>query len=167
MSSSIQIWLRHQTLDARDGRSFHHEEGEAHLDVPRIGLEPLGHLHEHGAEGIDRDLALVLMQDFHEARHVRAFEVVGQVHVHVESRNGVLLAGGAVLDAHRMGDVLDADAVDGDTAGIHPALDVLDGDDGSVVRGGHKFLGVYSVQKHCMGGSVRVQLANGSYLMSQ
>ena len=40
------------------------------------------------------------MQDLDEARHVRAFEVVRQVDVHVEGGDGVLLAGGAVLDPH-------------------------------------------------------------------
>ena len=68
---------------------------------------------QHAAERIDRDLALVV-QDLHEARHVRALEVVRQVHVHVEVGDGVLLAGGAVLDPHRVADVLDADAVDRD-----------------------------------------------------
>ncbi len=53
------------------------------------------------------------MQDLDEPRHVRALEVVRQAHVHVERGDGVLLAGGAILDPHRMADVLDADAVDG------------------------------------------------------
>ena len=64
------------------------------------------------AEGLDRDLALVV-QDLDEARHVRALEVVRQVHVHVEVRDRVLLAGRAVLHAHGMIDVLDADRLIG------------------------------------------------------
>src|SRR5258708_23971385 len=88
-------------------------------------MEPGGHLDEHGRKGINRNLALVV-QHLHEARHVRALEVMGQVHVHVEGRDRVLLAGRAVLDAHRMADVLDADAVDGNAARVHAALHILD-----------------------------------------
>jgi hypothetical protein len=76
----------------------------------------LGHLRQHLAEGVDRDLAFVV-QDLDEARHVRALEVVRQVHVHVEVRDRVLLAARAVLDPDRVADVLDADLVDRDAGG--------------------------------------------------
>ena len=76
----------------------------------------------------------MLVQHLDEARHVRALEVVGQGHVHVEVRDRVLLAGGAVLDAHRMVDVLDADLVDRDAARVGAALHVVDG--GRCGRGG-------------------------------
>jgi hypothetical protein len=59
---------------------------------PALGRQMLGHFLQHLAEGLDRDLALVPMQDLHEARHVRALEVVRQVHVHVEIGDRVLLA---------------------------------------------------------------------------
>ena len=83
---------------------------------PGVGIQVLGHLLQHRAEGIDRNLALVPVQDLDEARHVRALEIVGQVHVHVEIGDGVLLAAGAVLDLDRMADVLDADPVDRNSA---------------------------------------------------
>src|SRR5205807_8783884 len=56
----------HQALDARDRRALHHEEREAHLDVPGVGFEPRGHRAQHAAEGLDRDLAPPV-QDLHEA----------------------------------------------------------------------------------------------------
>ena len=96
-----------------------------------VRLEALGHLGEQAAEGFHGDLALA-MQDLHEARHVRAFEVVRQVHVHVEVRDGVLFARGTILHLHRVIDVLDADLVDRDLAGVGAALHVFDGDDASV-----------------------------------
>jgi hypothetical protein len=43
----------------------------------------LGHFHEHFAEGIDGDFPLVPVQNLHEAGHVRALEVVRQIHVQV------------------------------------------------------------------------------------
>jgi hypothetical protein len=87
----------------------------------------LGHLHQHLAERIDGYLALVPMQDFHEAGHVRALEVVRQVHVHVEIGNRVLLAAGAILHLDRVIDVLDAHLVDRQLPRIGMALHVLHG----------------------------------------
>src|ERR1700761_7999348 len=49
-----------------------------------------------------------------------------QAHVHVERDNSVLLAVGAVAHPDRVADVLDADAIDGQAAGIGTALNVLD-----------------------------------------
>ncbi len=86
-----------------------------------------GHFHQHLAERINGDFTLVPVQDLHEARHVRAFEVVGQIHVHVEIRDGVLLAAGAILHLDRMIDVLDADLVDRYLTRISMALHVLHG----------------------------------------
>ncbi len=58
--SPIRLAVIHEALDAGDRRALHHEERKGHLDVPGVGLQPLGHLLEHGAEGVDRDLPLVL-----------------------------------------------------------------------------------------------------------
>src|SRR4029077_6131504 len=79
---------------------------------------------------LHRDLALAV-QDFHEARHMRALEVVRQAHVHVETGYRVLLARGSILDSHRVADVLDAHAVDGQFARVEARLHVLDLGDGS------------------------------------
>ena len=116
----------HQALDAGHRRLLHDEVREAHLDVAGVGLQPRRHLVEH-RRGTTRPRSRArAVQDLDEARHVRALEVVGQVHVHVEVRDRVLLAARAVLDPHRVADVLDADAVDRDPAGVGAALHVLD-----------------------------------------
>ena len=99
-----------------------------------VGLEALGHLRQQAAEGLDGDLALAV-QDLHEARHVRAFEVVRQVHVHVEVGDRVLLARGTILHLHGVIDVLDADLVDRDLASVGAALHVFDGDDAGLGGG--------------------------------
>jgi len=67
------------------------------------------------------------VEDLHEARHVRALEVVGRYTYMFEVGDGVLLALAAVLDAHRVADVLDANAVDRDAARVRAALHVGDG----------------------------------------
>src|SRR5205814_10329978 len=91
---------------------------------------------QHAAKRLHRDLALAV-QDFHEARHVRALEVVRQAHVHVETGDGVLLTRGSILDPHRVADVLDAHAVDGQLARVAARLHVLDlGDGGARELGG-------------------------------
>ena len=108
---------------------------------PGVRLEALGHLGEQAAEGLHGNLALAV-QDLHEARHVRAFEVVRQVHVHVEVGDRVLLARGAILHLHGVIDVLDADLVDRDLAGIGAALHVFDGDDAGLGGGGRVHVGL-------------------------
>jgi len=52
-------------------------------------------------------------------------------HVHVETGDGVLLACGSILDPHRVAEVLDAHAVDGQLARVAACLHVLDLGDGS------------------------------------
>jgi hypothetical protein len=92
-----------------------------------IRIQMFGHLRQHFAEGIDRNFTLMPVQDLDEAGHVRAFEVVRQVHIHVEIRDGVLLAAGAILHLDRVIDVLDAHFVDRDLARVGMALHVLHG----------------------------------------
>ena len=75
------------------------------------------------------------MQDLHEARHVRALEVVRQIHVHVEICDRVLLAARPILDLDRVINVLDAHPVDGDLPRIGMALHVLDGFSRRLFRG--------------------------------
>ena len=115
----------HEARHAGDRRGLHDEVREAHLDVAGRGVEAPRHFREHLPERFHRDLALVLVQHLDEARHVRALEVVGQGDVHVEVGDGVLLAGAAILDAHRVVDVLDPHLVDRDLPGVFPALDVF------------------------------------------
>jgi hypothetical protein len=93
---------------------------------PDSGLQLLRHLRQDVLEGLDADLLFVGVQDLHEAGHVGALEVVRQVDVHVEGGDGVLLAVAAVLDPHRVADVLDADLVDGDMPDVLAALHVGD-----------------------------------------
>src|SRR5207247_5104910 len=106
---------------------FVDEIREAHLDVAGLGLEPLDHLLEDHLEGLRRDLALMRVQDLDEARHVSAFEVMRQSHVHVEGGDGVLRAAAALGHADWMPDRLDPDLVDGELAPVLGALDVGDG----------------------------------------
>ena len=75
------------------------------------------------------------MQDFDEARHVRALEIVRQVHIHIEISDGVLLAAHAVFHLDWMKDVLDADFVDGYPTRIGAALYVFDGRHGGFLGG--------------------------------
>src|SRR3984885_830081 len=93
-----------------------------------VGFQPHRHLLQHVLEGFHGNLPLVLVQDADEAGHVRALEVMGQVHVHVERGDRVLLAGGAVLDPHRVRDVLDAYPVDRNAPRVGAALHIFDAD---------------------------------------
>ena len=90
-----------------------------------FGFEAFGHLPQDIHEAVDGNFPFVAMQYLEEARHVRALEIVGQVHVHVEVGNGVLLTARTVLHAHRVQDFLHANPVDGNLAGIGTALHVF------------------------------------------
>src|SRR5580704_19671500 len=75
------------------------------------------------------------MQNLDEARHVRALEIVRQVHVHVEVGDRVLLAARPILDLYRMINVLDAHLVDGYLARVGMSLDILHGLNGRFFGG--------------------------------
>ncbi len=55
---------------------------------------------------------------FDEARHVRTFEIMRQIHIHVENRNGMLHPTILVSDNHRMTYGLNPYPVDRNTPGI-------------------------------------------------
>jgi hypothetical protein len=57
---------------------------------------------------------------------VRAFEIVRQVHIHVERGNGVLLAIGAIAQLDGMSNVFDADFVDRDAPMVSARLNIFD-----------------------------------------
>src|SRR5688572_9977567 len=116
----------HQALDARYRRRLLDEIRERHLDMPFLGFQLVRHLLQHRLEVLHRDLALVRLEDLDEARHVRALEVVRQRDVHVERRDRVLGASGALHDPHRVADRLDADLVDRELARVGQGLDVRD-----------------------------------------
>ncbi len=118
----------HQAFHLRDRRGLVDEIRKLHLDVPRLGLEPVDHLVEHQLEGLDGDLALVRVEDFDEARHVRALELVGQADVHVEHGDGILHTAGALCDLDRVANRLDADLVYGELAPVLGVLDIGDGE---------------------------------------
>jgi hypothetical protein len=105
--------------------------------VAGVCFQALGHHSQHGAEGLDGDFPLGV-QDLHEPRHVSAFEVVRQAHIHVEGRNRMLLTRRTITHPHGMHDVLDPDAIDGQAARIGASLDVLDfSHDGAGDLGGY------------------------------
>ena len=111
-----------QALHAGNRRGLVDEIGEAHLDVARFGFQAFDHLAQHAFEVLDRNLALARVENFDEARHVGALEVMRQVHVHVEVGDGVLDAAALVRDPNRVADAFDADLVDGDLPGVGRAL---------------------------------------------
>ena len=63
------------------------------------------------------------VQNFNKPGHVSAFEIVRQIHVHIEVCNGMLLAITAILYPHRMPDVFNTDLVDGDLSGVFAVRD--------------------------------------------
>jgi len=69
-------------------------------------------------------LAMILIEYLDEATHVGALEVMGQVNIHVDARNRLLLLFVLVHDDDRVADILNADLVDGDVAIVVALLHV-------------------------------------------
>ena len=112
----------HEAVDFGHRRRFVDEIGKCHFNVAGVGFETLSHFAQHGIEGFNGNLAFVMVENFHEAGHMSALEVVGQIDIHVKRGDGVLLALAAVLDAHRMANVFNAHFVYGNAAGVGAAL---------------------------------------------
>ena len=108
----------HQALHAGNRRLLVDEIGKGHLDVSGFGLQPLRHLRSMSLKDSTEISRSVAVENLHEARHVRALEIVRQMHVHVEHGDGVLHAPAAVAHLDRMADILDADLVDRQLAGV-------------------------------------------------
>jgi len=128
MAPTKVTFVIQQALHAGDGRGLVDEVGEGHFDVARLGFQALDHLAQHAFEVLDRNLAFARIEDFNEARHVGALEIVRQVHVHVEIGDGVLDTVALVRHADRVTDALDADLVDGDLPGVDRTLYVRHAD---------------------------------------
>src|SRR5210317_1008670 len=94
------------------------------FEVGTTGLKMLFHITQHGVHAVDTDLAMILIEYLDEATHVGALEVVGQVNIHVDARNRLLLLFVLVHDDDRVADILNADLVDGDVAIVVALLHV-------------------------------------------
>ena len=92
--------------------------------MPGFRFQQFGHFLQHVLERFDADFPFMVIENLNETRHMRALEIVRQVHVHIEMRDGVLLAAGTILDAHGMTDILDAHFVDGNAARVGAVLHV-------------------------------------------
>lgn len=114
----------HEALGAGDGGGFFDEVGEGHFDVGIFGVEPGFHFVEDGDDAVGGDGLVMLVEDFEEARHVRAFFVLGERDVEVDHGDGVLFAAAGLAEGDGVADGFDADLVDGDVAGVGGALDV-------------------------------------------
>ena len=68
----------------------------------------------------------MLIQNFNEPRHVRAFEIMGQTNIHIKVRYCVLLAPGTVTDNDRMLYILYADLVNSDMTCVPNILGIWD-----------------------------------------
>ena len=76
------------------------------------------HLLQDGLHLVEGDLFPVGVEDLDEAAHVGPLEVVGEVHIHIDPRHGMLEASVLVHHHDGIGDVLHPDLVDGDLAGV-------------------------------------------------
>src|SRR5665811_1628665 len=101
-----------------------HEIRKTHFDVSGLRFQTRHHFFQDTFERLDRYLALMLVEYLDEARHVRALEVVRQMHIHVESGDSVLNADTLVFDLHRVAYAFDADAIDRQVTRISRTLHI-------------------------------------------
>ena len=114
-----------QAFGFADRRLFFHKVGEGEDDAAFGGVQPLQHFRVQRGEAVEADGAR-FVQQVDEARHMRAFLLVRQGDGHLCGGDGRLRAVRR-CDVQRDADVADADAGNGDVAGIGFSLDVRDG----------------------------------------
>ncbi|SPD65343.1 protein of unknown function [Cupriavidus taiwanensis] len=112
-----------QRLHAGHRRDLADEVRERDLDAAGLGFELLQHLVQHQPEAGQLQRRPLFFQQRHEARHMRALLVGGQVHVEVEGADGRHDAGRG-LQGHGIAHALHADSLDRDLAGVGARLDV-------------------------------------------
>ena len=80
----------HHAFLARDWRLLHHEIRELDLQVRRGGVELRLHRVKNILKVLDVDDIAMGIEHFEEAAHVRALELLRQVHEHADGRHGIL-----------------------------------------------------------------------------
>jgi hypothetical protein len=113
-----------EALGAGDGGGFGAEVGEAEFEVGAAGFEAIEEFAGDGCGVGDGEFGAVGVEDLHEAAHVGAFVLVGEVDRHGDGGDGVLGAKFAVGDGEGELDAADADAVDGEAAVVEFGLGV-------------------------------------------
>jgi hypothetical protein len=116
-----------------------------------FGAERFPHIIHNGGDICDIDTLPVSVQDLNETAHVCPLEVVRQVYIHVDGRNGML--GAIFLVQHRDGitDALHPHLVDFDVAVVFEALDVGDFTLTDILRHGFQFFSLRIAPKRVQG----------------
>jgi hypothetical protein len=106
------------------------EIGEIHIEVARFGVKLYPEFVQNSRNRIHADLALMLVQNFKEPAHMRAFKVARQINGQSKATDRMLNQVGAVKDADRIADLFDPDPVYRDIALISGALHIRKHDGG-------------------------------------
>ena len=115
----------HHAFLAGDRRLLHHEIRELDLQVRRGRLELRLHGVENVGDVLDVDDVAVRVEHLEEAAHVRAFELLGQVHEHADGRHRVLHRARLVPHLDREAQTPHADLVDAQLPVVALALLVV------------------------------------------
>jgi len=108
----------HESGGPRDRRPLLDKIGKIHLEMRGLGIEPFLHLLKDACKGPDVDLPPIAVQDLHEPAHVGTFELVWEVHGHIDAGDRVLKTLGLVKNDYRVRDIRDPHPVEGD----HPVI---------------------------------------------
>ena len=92
--------------------------------MARFRLQSLCHITQYVIEGLNPNLSIMAVQNLHKSGHVSALEVVGEIDVHVEISNSVLLTTTAIFNSDWMTYVFDSYLIYRNMAGIFTALNV-------------------------------------------
>lgn len=115
----------HDAFHRGHGRFFAEEEREFHFEVRGGGVEFDLHRMENVGNIFHVNHAAMRVQHFDETAHVRAFELMGQIHEHANGRHGVLDDFFFVPDLNGKAQAAHADFVDAQFAMIALALFVV------------------------------------------
>lgn len=109
------------------GSFFFNEIREVEFEVSGVGLEAFLEGTENGGNTFDVDEAAVFLENFEEAAHVGAFELVGEIDGEGDGGDGVLGGVSAIADEDGVAQAFDADLINAQVAGIGGRLGIVEG----------------------------------------
>ena len=115
----------HHSRCCGDGRFLFQKERELEGDVRFLRVQAAREVSQDVGHVIHVQFRAEFIQHFHEAAHVRAFELVRQIHRERGCGDGVLEGAGFVAHLHRVAQSANTHSIDGDAASVRLALRVV------------------------------------------
>lgn len=93
--------------------------------MSRFSIEPIFHLLEDEMKGANLEISVETVENFYKPTHMRPFEPVWQVHVHVDAGNGLLCGSLLIENSDWVGNIFNTHLANVYSPGVMLALDIF------------------------------------------